>query len=136
MTLGIVAMQLNSSDVVTPAIIAIIVAAVTSGVGAYFARPKTRAEADNLNATATVSMSAEARQWTQVFAQETAAAKATAKAAEDRAEAAETRIDELETGLIECYHLVRQMRDHYREHGETPPALPVRLEALWRATGH
>jgi predicted nucleic acid-binding protein len=124
------------SDIVTPAIIAIVVAAVTSGVGAYFARPRTRAEADNLNATASVSMSAEARQWTQVFVQEAADAKLRAKAAEDRAEAAEQRVDELEAGLIDCYHLVRQMRDHYRRHDETPPALPVRLEALWRATGH
>lgn len=136
MVLGIVALQLTSSDVVTPAIIAIVVAAVTSGVGAYFARPKTRAEADNLNATATVSMSAEARQWTQVFVQDAADAKSRAKAAEDRAEAAENRADEIEAGLVECYGYVRLLREELRGLGKTPPALPARLEALWRATGH
>lgn len=123
---------LTGSDVVTPAIVAIVVAAVTSGVGAYFARPKTRAEADNLNATASVSMSAEARQWTQVFVQDAAEAKARAKAAEDRAEAAEKRADEIESGLIECYGYVRQLREQYRALGQVPPPLPVRLEALWR----
>lgn len=124
------------SQVVIPGLISLLGLVFSSLVAAWLARPKTKAEADNLNAAASVSVSADAREWARDFAQRAERAEERAIHAEQRAETADERCDELEAGLIECYHLVRQMRDHYRQHGETPPALPVRLEALWRATGH
>lgn len=131
--LGIVPL-VSPADVVLPAIIAICVAAATSAVGAYFAQPKTKAEADQLNAAASVSLSAEAREWTSVFVARANAAEARATKAEEKAEAAEHRTDEIESALIEGYGYFRQLREEIVRLGgrDVPP--PVRLEALWRST--
>lgn len=131
MTLGLVPL-IVSGDVVTPAIVAVLVAAAISGVGAYFAQPKTRAEAGQLEAAASVSISAEAREWTRIMVARAAAAEARADAAETKADRVEEHADEIEAALIECYGYVRTLRELVRANGGTPPALPVKLEALWR----
>lgn len=117
------------SEVVVTGILALFGGAGASLIAGWLAKPKTKAEAQQLQAAGEVALSGEAREWARQFAGRTSHA-------EERAERAEGRVDELEAALIECYGYVRQLRDHYRERGETPPPLPVRLEALWRATGH
>lgn len=138
MLLGITPL-VATSDVVTPAIVAILVAALTSGIGAYFARPKTKAEADQLNAAASVSMSAEAREWTRVFmaranqAEERAnRAEEQAIQADERAGRAEERADEIEAALVESYNYVRSLRDEVARLGGRKIPAPLKLEALWR----
>ena len=133
MMLGITPL-VASGDVVTPAIVAILVAAGTSLVGAWFAKPKTRAEADNLNAAASVSMSAEAREWTRLFVDRANAAEADALEAKAKAEAAEERADEFEVALVEAYGYFRQLRQDVVALGGPDRQPPVRLEALWRAS--
>lgn len=117
-----------------------------SGVGVSLVsnvlqRPKTKAEADNLNAAASVSVSADAREWTRIFMERTDSAEhradvaeRRADVAERRAEVAEHRVDEVETGLIECYGYVRKLHEIMRRHSVPPPPLPARLEALWRGS--
>lgn len=127
------------------AIVAALLAGSLSGVAAalitgVLARPKTRAEADNLNAAASVSVSSDARAWTRIFMERADSAEHRAddaehkaEEAEHRAQAAEIRADEVESGLIECYGYVRKLHDRLRQLGDTPPPLPPRLEALWRS---
>jgi methyl-accepting chemotaxis protein len=127
--------------------------ALGSVLRSWLARPKTRAEADKLNAAATVSISADARQWASTFAERADRAERRADQAEHRADEAEHRADEaehradqaedrarqaevkadnVETNLIRTYSYVRQLRETIvRLHG-TPPAPPPELEALWR----
>jgi hypothetical protein len=140
--LGIGSMVIHG-DVVTPALVAVLVAAVTSLASGWARRPKTRAEAGNLNATARVGVSADNREWAELFVQRANAAEARADRAEHRAEDAEHRADEvehradeLEAGLVACYGYVRQLRDEIRRLDGKVPPLPARLETLWRATGH
>jgi hypothetical protein len=121
------------SQVIVTGVLAIFAGAGASLIQGWLNKPKTRAEAGQLHVAAEVSVSAESREWARDFAQRARNAEERAAHAEDRAEG---RVDELEAGLIECYGYVRLLRDHYREHGETAPPLPVRLEALWRATGN
>jgi hypothetical protein len=116
--------------------VAVLVAAITSLASGWARRPKTRAEAGNLNATARVGVSADNREWAELFVQRANAAELRADRAEHRADEAERRADEVEEGLIACYGYVRQLRDEIRRlDGQVPP-LPARLETLWRATGH
>jgi folate-dependent phosphoribosylglycinamide formyltransferase PurN len=120
------------SQAVIAGVLAIFAGAGGSLIQGWLNKPKTAAEAGNLHVAAEVSVSAESREWARDFAQRAKAAEDRAVLAEQRAEKAEERVDVLEAGLIECYGYVRLLRDHYRQHGETAPALPVRLEALWR----
>jgi predicted cobalt transporter CbtA len=105
----------------------------------WWARPKTRAEAENLNAAATVSISSEAREWASAFASRADAAERRADAAEHRADEAERRADRaeehveiVEANLIRTYGYVRALRDEIRRLNGTPPPPPPELEALWR----
>lgn len=120
------------SQAVITGILAIFAGAGASLAQGWLNKPKTTAEAGQLHTAAEVSVSAESREWARDFALRAKAAEDRAGLAEQRAEKAEERVDELEAGLIECYGYVRLLRDHYRQHGETAPPLPVRLEALWR----
>jgi hypothetical protein len=132
MFLGITALTVPAGDVVTPAIVAILVAAVTSLASGWVRRPKTLAEAGNVNATARVSMSADNREWAELFVQRANAAEERADRAEHRADEAEHRADEVEAGLVACYGYVRRLQDEIRRVGGNVVAPPVQLEALWR----
>lgn len=134
------------SELVVTGILAIFGGAGASLVAGLLAKPKTKAEARQLQKAGEVAVSAEAREWARDFARRTEHAEQRAVAADQRAEAAEhraetaeqraeVRCDELESSLIECYGYVRLLREQIRHLGEQPPPLPVRLEALWRATG-
>jgi folate-dependent phosphoribosylglycinamide formyltransferase PurN len=123
------------SQAVITGILAIFAGAGGSLVSGFLRRPKTRAEADNLETAGVVSMSAEAREWARDFAAGARQAQERAEAAEVRAEKADNRVDELEASLIECYGYVRQLREQIRQLGNQPPPLPSRLEVLWE-NGH
>lgn len=118
------------------AIVLVLLCGALSGVGASLIaniaqRPRTRAEADNLTSAASVSVSADAREWTRIFLARADAAEKRSDAAEARADVAERRVDEVESSLIECYGYVRKLHERLRQLGEPPPTLPQRLEALW-----
>lgn len=120
------------SQAVITGVLAVFAGAGASLIQGWLNKPRSDAEAANLQVAGEVSVSAESREWARDFAARAKGAEDRAEHAEQRAEKAEERVDELEAGLIECYGYVRKLRDHYRQHGETAPALPVRLEALWR----
>lgn len=123
------------SQVVVTGILAMFGGAGASLIKGWLDKPKTQAGAVQMQTAAEVSVSAESREWVREFKERTDRAEERAQHAEERAEKAETRVDDLESLFIECYGYFRQLRDHYRQHGETPPALPMRLEALWRSNG-
>lgn len=107
----------------------------------WLARPKTRAEADNLNAAATVSISADAREWASTFAERADRAERRADQAEHRADQAERRADAAETAadntqalIVKCYGYVRSLHAEIRDLGGTPPPPPAELETLWRGS--
>lgn len=121
----------------------------------WLARPKTKAEADNLNAAATVSLSAESREWASTFADRADRAERRADQAEHRADEAEHRADQAERRadqaehradaaettadnaqalVVKCYGYVRGLHAEIRRLGGTPPSPPSELEALWRDT--
>lgn len=100
----------------------------------WLVRPKTKAEADNLNAAATVSVSSDNREWAQLFERRADAAEKRADQAEHRADEAETKADSVEANLIRCYGYVRSLRDEIRRLNGTPPPPPPELEALWRGS--
>lgn len=128
------------------ALIGALAGAFGSVIRQYLVRPKTRAEADQLNAAATVSISADAREWASKFAERADAAERRADQAEHRADEAEhradqaehradqaeTKVDNVEALLVKCYGYVRGQRDEIRRLGGTPAPLPPELEALWR----
>lgn len=122
------------SQAIVTGLLAIFAGAGASLVQGWMNKPKTTAETSQMHTATEVSVSAEAREWARDFGQRAKNAETRAEHAEQRAEKAEARVDELEAGLIECYGYVRLLREHYRQHGETAPALPVRLEALWRSS--
>ena len=124
------------SSAVVIAFLSIFGGAGASLIAGWLARPKTRAEADQVQTAAEVSVSQEAREWARDFGARADRAEQRAEHAEQRADDAEERVDELEAVLIECYGYVRSLREVIRQSGKTPPPLPLRLEALWRATGH
>lgn len=120
------------SQIVITCLVGIFGGAGGSLISGLLSKPKTRAEADQLQTAASVSVSAEAREWARDFATRAERAEQRAEHAEARADLAEERVDELEGNLIECYGYVRQLREQVRQLGKQPPPLPARLEALWR----
>lgn len=135
------------NSAVLAAIISAAVAVISSLVVAVASRPKTRAETDQLKAAASVSVSADAREWAQTFIDQADKALKRADQAEEEADHAQNdaaiarqtadkateKVDELESVLIECYGYVRTLRDIIRRHDDQPPPLPRRLEALWES---
>lgn len=137
------------------ALIGALSGAFASLARSWIARPKTQAEADNLNAAATVSISADAREWASTFADRADRAERRADQAEHRADEAEHRADQAERRadqaehradsaetsadnaqalIVKCYGYVRGLHAEIRDLGGTPPAPPPELEALWRDT--
>jgi len=144
---------MDVSQVVITALIAVFGGAGASFIAALAARPKTTAEAEQLNAAASVSVSADARAWAKEFADRTAAAESRADRAEDRAQRAEehadeaerkadaaeahaerleVRADEQQAALVECWLYVRKLHDQVRSHDETPIPVPPTLQRLWQ----
>lgn len=143
---------MTTAQVVLTGILAIFAGAGGSAIAAYFAKPKTKAEADQLNAAASVSLSADARAWAQTFADAARAAETRADAAEHRADEAEAKAEEadrkavaagrhadlleenydhIESLVIQGYGYVRKLQEEIRRLGGTPTSPPAELEALW-----
>lgn len=123
-------------------VMTILVALVTSSAGtliaAYFARPKTKAEARGVDIAADVAISADSREWAQLFVaradraeERLAVAETRAEHAEERAEHAEERVDELDAAMVKCYLYVKGLRSEVVRLGGHPEAPPADLEALW-----
>lgn len=74
---------------ITAILVAVFAGALASLATGYFSRPKTKAEAKKENATADVTMSGDAREWAQFWAQKAQEAEKRADDADARAEAAE-----------------------------------------------
>lgn len=121
------------------ALLSAIFGALGSVIRSVLIRPKTRAEADQLNAAATVSISQEAREWAVRFAERADAAERRADAAEHHADAAEHRAEQaeqhtelVEANLIKTYGYARSLRETIVRLGGTPPPPPPELERMWR----
>jgi uncharacterized protein YceH (UPF0502 family) len=80
---------MDLSQVLAPLIVGAIASVVTTLVAAFVTRAKTDAEVSTLNVASKVSVSADNREWAELFV-------ARANAAELRADAAEKRADEAE----------------------------------------
>lgn len=141
------------NSTVVAALISALVAVGTSVFVGLMARPKTRAEANQLNTAASVSVSADTRAWAQTIIDQanTAVERAEHRAdeAEEEAEAAHRdaaqarveartaseRVDELEGMMIEAYGWWRRQTEELRTSGVAVLPLPPRLEALWQSMG-
>lgn len=114
---------------VTQAVLTLLLAAITgtgaSLVGAYFQRPKTRAEAQQTTVAAEVSMSADARAWVAQAMDRVRAAEVRADAAEVKADRAERRMEEIERASTAATRLltrrVAQLEKALSEHDIAVP---------------
>ncbi len=88
-------------DNVTTLIVALFGGAIASLIAGYFARPKTKGEAAQANANATVSLSADAREWATLWMGKADAADTRARVAEEKADHAEDRVDEADGKIAE-----------------------------------
>lgn len=124
---------------VTTLLLALIGGVGASLVAGYFARPKTKGEAAQANANATVSLSADAREWAQLWM--TKADEAQKEAKEARAEAHETserlddaeeRVTELDNRMSASIVYMDTLRTEIVRLGGHPPQPPSILHDLVR----
>jgi hypothetical protein len=66
---------MGTNQAVITILVAVLGGSLASLTTAYATRPKTKAEAQNLNAAAGVSISADIREWSQMFVKRTEAAE-------------------------------------------------------------
>lgn len=125
-------------DQITTLIVALFGGAIAALIAGYFARPKTKGEAAQANANATVSLSADAREWAQLWM--TKADEAQKEAKEARAEAheanlkaddAEDRVTELDSKMAAAVFYMRTLRDEIERKGGTVPEPPHVLRDMW-----
>lgn len=120
-------------DNATTLIVALFGGAIASLIAGYFARPKTKGEAAQANANATVSLSADAREWAQLWMTKAGEAEKKAEAAEEKAQDAEDRLDEAEarlTGLdnkmAAAVAYMKVLKDEINRHdGHVPDPPPI-----------
>lgn len=135
----------DSNNVITTGLIVLLSSVPVSLITAYFARPKTKAEAENLQASTSVSVSGDARAWSQMFVERTQAAEVRSDKAEERARRAEERVDEVEARATQAeerneerfilmYGYVRKLRQEMRDNNLTPSAPPPELEVYWNGS--
>lgn len=127
-------------DNVTTLIVALFAGAGGSLIAGYFARPKTRGEAAQANANATVSLSADAREWAQLWmkkaddAEERAkTAEARAEEANDKADDAEERVTDLDNKLAAAVSYMRTLKQEIDRAGGHVPEPPYILRDMWDA---
>jgi folate-dependent phosphoribosylglycinamide formyltransferase PurN len=125
---------MSTSQAVITVLVAVLGGSLASLITAYATRPKTKAEAQNLNAAAGVSISADIREWSQMFVSRTEAAERRADQAEHRANEAESKVDDIEARLILVYGYVRSLREEMKRHALTPPPPPPELEHYWNGS--
>jgi hypothetical protein len=127
------------------ALIGALSGALGSVVRSWLLRPRTKAQADQLTAAATVSVSSDNREWAQMFERRADGAERRADQAEHRADEAEHRadqaehradqaeqaVDQLEARMIVAWRYVRSLRETMQTGGLTPPPMPFELEGLW-----
>lgn len=122
---------MGTSQAVITVLVAVLGGSLASLITAYATRPKTKAEAQNLNAAASVSVSADVREWSLMFVKRAEQAELRADAAEKRADAAEQKVDDLETRFILAYGYMRSLREDMRRHNLKPASPPPELELYW-----
>jgi hypothetical protein len=127
-------------DNVTTLIVALFGGAIASLIAGYFARPKTKGEAAQANANATVSLSADAREWAQLWMGKAEAADVRAQAAEKRAdeanekaEAAEDHATRLDSKLAAAVVYMRALQQEINRHGGRVPEPPFILRDMWNS---
>lgn len=127
-------------DQITTLIIALFGGAIAALIAGYFARPKTKGEAAQANANATVSLSSDAREWATLWmgkaekADERArAAEARAEEAIDKADAAEDHAALLDNQMAASVHYMRTLQEEIVRLGGTVPSPPYVLRDLWNS---
>jgi MoxR-like ATPase len=132
-------------DSITTLLVALFGGVAASLVAGYFARPKTKGEAAQANANANVALSAEAREWANVFIRKADEADARAKHAEDRAEEAnaraeeaseradeaEDRVTDLDNKLTAAVVYMRTLRNALQSMEHPVPDPPHILRGMW-----
>lgn len=116
------------NDNITALLIALFSGAAASLVAGYFSRPKTRSEAKQADANASVSLSADAREWAQLWMKKAEAAERKADEAERRTDEAEVRIDNLESTLTAFILYTKKLQQEINKLGGHVPLPPPNLQ--------
>ena len=102
-------------------LIALFGGSIASIAAGFFSRPKTRAEATQADASASVSLSADAREWAQLWMKKAEDAEARARIEAAKVEEVEARLDRLERILsIALKHLKEHRNVIAQLDGELP----------------
>ena len=126
------------ADQITTLIVALFGGAIATLIAGYFARPKTKGEAAQANANATVSLSSDAREWATLWMKKSEDADVRAQAAEkradeanDKAEAAEEHATRLDNQMSAGVVYMRILQREINRLGGTVPEPPYILRDMW-----
>lgn len=127
-------------DNITTLLVALFGGAAASLVAGYFARPKTKGEAAQANANATVSLSSDAREWATLWMTKAEKADERAEQAEkradeanDKAEAAEDHATILDSKLAAAVVYMRTLQQEINRAGGHVPEPPFILREMWES---
>ena len=126
----IVPMASSLGDNATGLLIAVFGGAASSLAAGYFARPKTKGEAAAANATADVTMSGDAREWANFWAQKAQEAESKNAACEEKADAAEKRTEQVEKDRNDLVDYIRVLEAEMERTDTRLPPISVRLRNI------